>query len=252
MSESRQDDFYVGYLPLPRAHRLFVRRIAPTILWFMVLVCGLTLWQMDPPARALWETGRLLELRGVVRREPYPLVEVTGLDGKTEIVLLTGIGKHGADVAAAFDGGICMVRGYPLERDGRRVLELMEGHEALIRLADASAAAPAPEVLGPVVFHGEILDSKCWHGAMKPGEGRAHKACATLCVRGGIPPMLIARDPAGGPSQTFLLTTADGRGAAAQVLPFLGEAVTVRGVLRRRADMLWLALDADGVQPEAD
>ncbi len=248
------DDFYVGYLPMPRAQRIFLRWVAPGILWTMVVVCGLTLWLMKPPGPARWDLGTLLDLSGVVRREPYPLVEVRNPDGRIETILLTGMGKRGAQVAAMFDGQWCHVRGYPLEREGRRVLEFMEGHEALVRIADQSDAWSTPhhEVLGPAIFSGEILDSKCWHGAMKPGEGRAHKACATLCVRGGIAPMLITRDPAGGPNQTYLLTSSAGGSAAADVLDFLGEPVEVRGTLQRRADMLWLALDPNGVRPVSE
>lgn len=253
MSEKEPDDFYVGYLPMPRAHRIFLRWVAPGILWSMVLICGCTLWLMEPPGPARWESGQLLGVSGVVRRAPYPLIEVRGADGRIETLLLTGIGKRGAYVADLFVDATCTVRGYPLEREGRRMLELMEGHEAMIRLAEPPESWPAPaaEELGPVTFRGEILDGKCWHGAMKPGEGRAHKACATLCVRGGIPPILITRDPAGGPSSTFLLTAADGGSAAAQVLPHLGEPVEVRGVLRRRADLLLLALAPGGVRPLA-
>lgn len=254
MKDSGREDFYVGYLPMPRAHRIFLRWVAPGILWTMVLICGCTLWLMEPPGPARWETGRLLGVNGTVRREPYPMVEVRAPDGRIETLLLTGVGKRGAAIADLFVDRRCIVRGYPLEREGRRILELMDGHEAMIRSGEPEDAWTAPplEDLGPVTFRGEILDSKCWHGAMKPGEGRAHKACATLCVRGGIPPLLITRDPAGGPSQTFLLTSAAGGSAAEDVLPFLGEAVEVRGALRRRADLLWLALDPGGVRPERE
>lgn len=251
MSGDSPDDFYVGYRPLPRAHRIFLRRVAPAILWAMVLICGLTLLLMKPPGSGTWETGQLLGLTGVVRTKPYPMVEVRAEDGSIETLLLTGIGKRGAPVSDFFDNGHCIVRGYPLEREGHRILELMDGHEGMIRLGRQEDAWPPPEpmIYGPVVFRGEILDSKCWHGAMKPGEGRAHKACATLCVRGGIPPLLITRDPAGGLNQTYLLTDAAGGSAAAQVLPYLGEPVEVRGTLQRRADLLWLALEFKGVRP---
>lgn len=254
MSKETSDDFYVGYLPMPRAHRIFMRRVAPAILWTMVIICGITLRLMKPPGAATWQTGQVQDLVGVVRKTPYPLLELRAPDGATETLLLTGIGKRGAFISDIFDNARCTVRGYPLEREGRRILELMDGHEAMILLGgqDDAWAVPEPVVLGPVVLRGEILDSKCWHGAMKPGEGRAHKACATLCVRGGIPPLLITRDPAGGPNQTYLLTNTTGGSAAEQVLDVLGEPVEVRGTLTRRADLLWLALDLGGVQPAAE
>lgn len=247
---AERDDFYVGYLPMPPAHRAFLRWVAPAILWTMVLVCGCTLAFFEPAPPARWDTGALTSLQGMVRAVPYPLIEVRDEDGRTSTVLLTGIGKRGAFVAEVFADSFCTVRGYPLERDGRRVLELMEGHEAMIRLADQSKAwlRPAPLPLGRGEFAGEILDSKCWHGAMRPGEGRAHKACATLCVRGGIAPALIvhAGDRAG---ELILLTGPEGGRATDVVLPYLGEPVHVRGEFFRQAGMLWLRLDPDGVTP---
>ena len=32
--------------------------------------------------------------------------------------------------------------------------------------------------LGEATYRGEILDSKCWFGAMQPGQGKPHKSCA--------------------------------------------------------------------------
>lgn len=246
-----RDDFYVGYLPTPASHRAFLRRAVPAILWTMVAVCGLALAFLKPAPPARWDAGHLVSLQGMVRAAPYPLIELRGEDQRLETVLLTGVGKRGAFVAENFADRYCVVRGYALQRDGRRVLELMDGHEAMIRPADQSGAweRPEPLPLGRAEFRGEILDSKCWHGAMRPGEGRAHKACATLCVRGGIAPALVVHsgDRAG---QMVLLASADGGRATEEVLPFLGEPVAVRGALVRQAGMLWLRLDPDGVKPE--
>ncbi len=245
-----RDEFYVGYLPMPPGQRRFVRKIAPAILWTMVLVCGITLWFMKRPAPASWETGALLELQGVVRAEPYPLLELHGPDGRVESILLTGIGKRGAQIAPGFNGAWCSVRGYPLEREGRRILELMDGHEGILRPGTPAPSWPAleRESLGKFTFRGEILDSKCWHGAMRPGEGRAHKACATLCVRGGIAPMLTVRE---GPmlGEVFLLTDAAGHSATAQVLDLLGEPILATGLVLREGSLLWMRLDPDGIVP---
>ena len=50
-------------------------------------------------------------------------------------------------------------------------------------------AMPAESVGGgPVTVSGEIVDSKCFLGVMVPGAGKTHKECASLCLRGGIPP----------------------------------------------------------------
>ncbi|MEJ2177929.1 MAG: hypothetical protein P8Y12_08270 [Gammaproteobacteria bacterium] len=41
---------------------------------------------------------------------------------------------------------------------------------------------------------GEIADSKCFLGVMKPGEGSIHRACAEVRLLGGIRSMLVVRD----------------------------------------------------------
>ena len=64
-------------------------------------------------------------------------------------------------------------------------------------IPDPALALPALEPLGEVDLVGEILDSKCWFGAMRPSQGKPHKACASLCIRGGIPPAFFARADGG-------------------------------------------------------
>ena len=86
----------------------------------------------------------------------------------------------------------------------------------------------------PVVVSliGEIVDSKCYLGAMKPGAGRGHKACATLCISGGIPPVLVVRGDGEGVSY-LLLEDAAGRGLRGSALlaiePMIATRVELRG-----------------------
>ena len=75
-----------------------------------------------------------------------------------------------------------------------------------------------PGALGRWRLAGEICDGKCYAGAMRPGRGLAHKACANLCLtrrcaagvrqRGagrGISFLLLAA-PDGGPYRTMAAT----------------------------------------------
>jgi nitrite reductase/ring-hydroxylating ferredoxin subunit len=41
---------------------------------------------------------------------------------------------------------------------------------------------------------GPLGDPKCFARAMKPGDGKTHKGCAVLCLRGGIPAVFVAAD----------------------------------------------------------
>ena len=59
-----------------------------------------------------------------------------------------------------------------------------------------------------VTLRGEIVDSKCFLGVMTPGQGKTHRACASLCLRGGIPPALFVEDRAGASRLVLLVSPA--------------------------------------------
>jgi methionine sulfoxide reductase heme-binding subunit len=40
------------------------------------------------------------------------------------------------------------------------------------------------------IIKGEVIDPKCYFGAMNPGEGKPHLSCAVRCISGGIMPVL--------------------------------------------------------------
>jgi len=108
---------------------------------------------------------------------------------------------------------------------------------------DSARAAVAVEALGAADLSGEIVDSKCFLGVMKPGAGLTHKACAELCLRGGIPPILVTTGAAG--EQTgYLLARADGGSAAVELAEFAADPVRVAGQLQRQGGLLVLRVDA--------
>jgi hypothetical protein len=112
------------------------------------------------------------------------------------------------------------------------------------------AAVRAPLVLGGerAQVRGEIVDSKCFLGAMKPGAGRGHKACATLCIDGGIPPVLV-EFPAVRAPVYWLLTDADGGRFDESDLAGWRGLIGERVVLSGRAGSVgsWRVLAVDGL-----
>lgn len=249
---SDRDDFYVGYLALPRAHRRFLQVALPLLVFAMVFsAAGIALNQRDP-GDGLWQTGEASTWSGEIWFDPYPVLHVqAGEDAGT--YLLVRMGKRGAaDLASPWIGKPPVsVRGRLLQRDGRRMIELDDapGADAPIITWPVNAPIPSsPEItpLGPVTLRGEILDAKCYLGAMKPGDGRAHKACATLCIRGGIPPMLVSLDDSGARVYT-LLADESGAPITDPILPFIGEPVVVSGRLEQRAVGRVLRLDPGAI-----
>src|SRR6185295_631154 len=93
--------------------------------------------------------------------------------------------KRGAEAALGVtpDGPV-KLSGFSISRAGVGMIELAADDVAVIA-ETAAIDEPARELHGGGELEGEIVDSKCWLGAMRPGEGHLHKSCASLCIRGG-------------------------------------------------------------------
>ena len=48
-----------------------------------------------------------------------------------------------------------------------------------------------------ISLSGEIVDSKCFLGVMRPATGKVHRACAIRCISGGVPPAFLVRTEEG-------------------------------------------------------
>ena len=91
---------------------------------------------------------------------------------------------------------------------------------------------------------GEIVDSKCFLGVMKPGNSKPHRACAARCISGGIPPVLLVRDKQGNPTY-FLLVSSAGESVNDAVLDLVAEPVEITGRVMRHGDLLVLHADPE-------
>ncbi|MBI4718532.1 MAG: hypothetical protein HY763_12055 [Planctomycetes bacterium] len=255
-SDERRDEFYVGYLPVPPGHLFYLRLLMPLLLWLAVGVAAVVSGSHSDPGAGVWDTGRPQVLEGLLDVAPYPLLRVPSakLGEPFTTYLLVETGKFGAGRRAApHDGRLVRVSGWLIQRDGRRMIELEPGDGAIEPLESASASdldrlrRPAAEPRGRVRLRGEIVDSKCYLGVMKPGEGKTHKECATLCISAGIPPMLVTRD-ASGTRSYFLLVRPDGDAQDARILPLVADPVEVSGTLDRVGDLNILRADPADIQ----
>lgn len=234
---------YVGYLPLPAKHARFLRVFAPSALWTLAVLAGVSAWKMRDPGPAVWNTGAVERWTGTVIVEPYPRLVVESEDGRTRSLFVVEQGKFGSRARlSAWDGKRVALTGWLLERDDRRIIELEPGDGAIEAAAGATVLPLAVE-LGEMEVEGEIVDTKCFLGAMKPGDGRAHRACATLCIRNGIPAILF-REREEGSHEYFVLTDGEGGSAAGMVLDTVGLPVRVRGVARRVGDIVLLRVES--------
>lgn len=96
--------------------------------------------------------------------------------------------------------------------------------------------------LGIMTLTGEIVDPKCYFGVMNPAEGRAHRACAILCLRGGITPVFVAKDRTGATAH-LLITGLRGEPITEELLRWVGEGVAGKGEVVRMGRWLTWRLD---------
>jgi len=218
-------EFYVGYLPMPARHKRAARVIVVLTFALLLVAGGVMAAAQRDPGEGVWDTATEREFTGLVLADPYPMLET---EGGTYLVVESG--KVGSQARLdPLDRRRVTLRGYLLERAGRRMIELAP-REGAVEAVGGTREPEATMFAGPeATFTGEILDSKCYLGAMKPGDGKAHKACATLCIDGGVPPMLYTRRPDGTPAH-YVLARRPADPAGALVRPYLGEPVRVRGV----------------------
>jgi hypothetical protein len=243
------NDFYVGYLPkAPTALARFVRKVilglgllAATAA--LVLVVG----QM-PFANSAFEYGKLRSFVGVVVTRPAPTLLVVrpgeaGQQDKYSRYLLVAPGKHGADdLAAGFDGKRVRLQGQLIYREGGTMVEITPGSITLVDTAPREQETTRD--LGAVTITGEIVDSKCYLGAMNPGQGKVHRDCAARCLSGGIPPIFVTT----GAHETFLLVGPDGRALGHDALrEFVAEPITIRGELLQQGESQLLRIDPQGL-----
>ncbi len=241
------DAFFVGYFPAPSPLARFAIGVALVTLLAGAGVAFGAAYLQRPPGEA---HQRQAEIDGLVIAAPYGMVRY--LDGeRVRHVLLVRGGKFGAprrDVERLADRG-AHVGGLLLERDGRQLLELHGSmREAELDAPALSRLRDVPrEDLGEVTIRGEIVDSKCYLGRMRPGGGRAHRGCAQLCIAGNIPPVLVAHDEAGHTAH-YLLASPDDESLSHEVLPFVAEPVEITGRLERVADLLVLHIDPAAIR----
>jgi hypothetical protein len=258
VSDAGRDDFYVGYLPsAPAALARWTKlRVTGIVLFALALVPLLVLAQ-NPFSKAAFEFGTTRAFEGVIEAAPYPVLVVVrpGEAGeaheRTETAagvsryLLVAFGKRGAnDLVAAFVGRRVRVEGTLVYRGDQTMIEVLSVTPAA---DDAVHLAEEPEDLGEHTYVGEIVDSKCFLGVMKPGSTKPHRACATRCISGGVPPVLLVRDDEGRAAY-LLLVSASGAAVNADVLDKVAEPVRITGRVQRLGDQLVLRADPAGYE----
>src|SRR5262249_16655238 len=147
---------------------------------------GVAYLQRDP-GTGHWVVDSVQTFNGIAYTLPYAMIRVPAErpGDPPRTLLLVEEGKFGAlprveQLVQGQAGGVAVrVTGTILHRDGRWMLELVEGEKGMRRLTAEEQGKlpplgrPTPVVLAEhITLKGEIIDPKCYLGAMKPGGGK--------------------------------------------------------------------------------
>ncbi len=250
MTQKAADPFFVGYFKkVPPEIRSFALIAGAGLVGLLVIVAVLLpLGTIDPGSGRYADDLRGGSLTGVVDPLPYPILRVPAKDGTpARAVLLGGQTKVGAQERVAVGTPVIEVGGVFVRRGDIEML-LISGNGAKASAAPLPLFQPAPsEDLGRWRLTGEICDGKCYGGAMKPGRGLAHKACANLCITEGLPPVLVMELPVEG-STVVLLAAEDGGPMPDALLHLTAVPIQLEGRLERRDDLLIFRVDQSSIQ----
>ncbi len=248
---NKKAPFFVGYFPVPKALQMFLIIVALSFVaaWVSLgFIIGAT---QDNPGNGAFrfDYGRQT-VTGIVDMNPYPLLHVTKGNDRIKpghSLMLSGSGKSGVmRRVSKLDGQLAKISGIILQRGSIDMLQVASRSKALVQVAGNAPDIPL-EDLGRWKLAGEICDGKCLVGAMRPGRGLAHKACANLCITGGVPPVFVTSQPVEG-NEFLLMGSADGGEISPVLLDHVGAYITVEGRVERRGDILIFLVDDETIE----
>jgi hypothetical protein len=241
------DDFYIGYLD--RSPTTLSRHTRGWVWILALVVVGLTAFvaaRQAPAEPGTFEFGIQRTFEGVLYETPLPVLRSVSAEGAVTNHLLVGAGKHGLPGFARGHGGERVrFQGSLIQRGAASMIELNDGRSFTVISLGQAEPRPAKELLGPVVLRGELVDTKCYFGVMRPATGKVHRGCAVRCLSGGVPPGLLVRD--GRDGATVVMLSAPGGTPltydvqwAARWLEVSGTLFLEEGTLRVEVDSLQL------------
>ncbi len=114
--------------------------------------------------------------------------------------------------------------------NNNQVMEIENGRYS-IKATKAPVAALENNItnLGLQTLRGEIIDPKCYFGAMNPGQGKPHLSCAARCISGGIMPVL--KFEVNKQKKYAVLVGLNGEKINSELLNYIGVPVEIKGNL---------------------
>jgi len=249
-------DFYVGWQKgMSKRNSSFLKKfLIPIFICIPFFVFAIVYFQ-NPFNKFKFNFGNITTITGTYYNTPIPMIiadQGSLPDSLSHDVVLVGYGKFGAkgiidaieEKQGALHGKKIELSGTLIYGDGKTCMELTEKEASLKKVVTSPSSEPPSSLTKEdISLSGEILDPKCYFGAMKPAEGKIHKSCAIRCISGGIPPIL--RRKSNKSNQYYILLDENGHAINKQVLPFVAEQVSVTGKTNKFSnwDILYVNID---------
>lgn len=253
---SKDEEFFIGFMkkPPPRL-AIFMMVTALGLLLGMAVVAFASRATMDDGGGGRFQGNtRQAPLVGVLELHPYPVLRLPADDDNgPRTMMLSGQGKRGViEQGSGLAGQLVDVRGAFIRRGDLTMIQVAgRGRNMGLGEADEDTTGgftpTAPKDLGRWKITGEICDGKCYTGAMRPGRGLAHKACANFCVFGGVPPVFVSSAPVDGGS-FFLLADENGAPLGEEISRWMALFIEAEGRVERLDNLLVFKMNTSSVR----
>ncbi|NET54745.1 MAG: hypothetical protein F6K47_00595 [Symploca sp. SIO2E6] len=253
MSSNRtptNDEFYINYAAVPSSYRRFL------IKFISLLVLGVIAFALIlPKVHNQFNTGKIhgaVELEGLLVAEPVPQLIVPRPGDVTSSVpfsryLLSGPGKTSPKPPVLEQiGKWVKLKGTLVSRNQLSVIAARSA-EAIAPPDNVTINPNAGTSLGEYSLIGEILDSKCYPGVMKPGQTKTHRACAIRCISGGVPAVFRVENNRND-VMYFLLADEQGKAVNDRILNFVADPIQITGKVIQYDDMFVIQADPSGYE----
>lgn len=252
----KQDEFFVSYIEgsLGENTRKTLKRFAWISLLLILASASIFSFSQKPFSNSSFELASETKISGIFHENPYPMLRVNVAEGEYKNVLLLGFGKSSANPSLqkirnqikSLEGMTLTIEGNLIYYNGKTLIQVTDAEK--VSLENKPKVFLKQNVqIGEITLSGEVIDPKCYFGVMKPGKGKIHRSCASLCISGGIPPVLATNDE-NNLSPYFLITDLNGNPINKEILAYIGKPSIIKGMVEKMEDWYLLKIDAKDIE----
>ena len=251
----KKDEFYIGYVDeVGTGTKKSLKRFVAITLIAMFVGALLFGFFQRPAVNSSFDFGNPTKVSGMYHESPYPMLRVEVAENEFKDLVLLGVGKFGPNSylkeirkqEGDLNGKQLTIEGQLVYYNGKTLLEIDDSQKVSLVNGKVNALSSA-KALGQLEVEGEIIDPKCYFGVMKPGFGKIHRSCASLCIAGGVPPVLVTKGE-NGVENYFLLTDLKGNPIHQDILPYIGQPSKISGALSAMGDWKVLKINVDQIE----